>query len=781
MAEKHQLSKEMIENIKNYSNEIKTLKDFVEAVRKRPGMYLGPLEDRGMLQMFREILQNAIDEMVKQASPCDTIRVIYNEATFEVIIEDNGRGFPFDKMESMLTAQHTGSNYEKKPFEYSSGLNGVGAKVVNALSEYFIVESYRLGEAKRMTLIDGRLQKIEDIKNPQKMQGSIVKFKPLLSILGQLTLTSQDIRYLTGSLFILTPRSDVNKIYITCYNKDGSTTSEVYDNRKGVAAKFEEITANSLTVPIEFFADTGFMQAYVVFSYDAGGTPDFIERSYSNMTPTSKGTHIEGFKDGIVKFLKKYMNTVFLPANAKRKIEREDILYTLRAVVSVAHLEPNFVGQAKDELSNSDMKKFVSDLVQSSFGEWVTKNPKEINKICRYLKDISDMRAKLATETLRIADKYETNSLSGGLPSKYVRPTGNKDLELFIVEGNSAKGGIKSFRDKVHQGVFPLRGKIPNALSTPKHKFLDNAEISGMIRLFGYNPNTVLKDCNPAKCRFKKIIIMTDADSDGAHIRTLIIMFIAVYLRPLLEAGLIYIGMPPLYGIEQKKGKYEYFINKTEYQDFVNNSFIKKNVVTDIHGKKLSNAGLLDLLSRNIDYVSEVTKMNKNFAVNPRLLESIILNYKFPYNKFKKAIENEYRFITVSKLDSGNVMITGEVDLTQQFIVMNERFLKFCENMDHLINEVNDKQINYIINDQPVTLFKLMTIFDKSIPALQRYKGLGEMDGQRLFESAVDINTRTIIKYTSDDFKRDIDGIHKLNSEKSILAKRIVSVSRFDL
>lgn len=789
MTKNNNFSKEMISNIKNYENEIITLEDFVTIVRKKPGMYLGPLGDRGLIQMYREILQNSIDEMVKLKSPCNEIFIEFNENTYEFKIRDNGRGIPFNKMETMFTTQHTSSNYEKELGEYSSGTHGIGAKVVNALSEYFNVYSYILNKGKKLSLIDGKLNNINDIKKPEFSQGTVIEFQPKLDILGKLSITSLDIRYVTGVLFTITPKSDINRIHIKCINKDGTSSIESYENKDGVAKKIKDICKNPLLDnSIEFTYDTGEMKAIVVLNYDMGAkSSDNKILAFANMTPTSKGTHIDGFKDGFVKFLRKYINKVYLTPKSKTKIERDDILYTMRGVISAFHLDPILVGQDKDELSNVEMKKFVSDLITSSMEQWSIKNPKQINRLCKYIKDISVMRSKMLAESIKISTKYKTSVFSKGLPDRYVPPRKRKgdDLELYIVEGNSAGGSVKTNMEN-NQGLFPIKGKLPNCLAKSKTQFLNNTEISGIIRILGYNPATVLKDCDPKKCKFAKVIILTDADPDGAHIRNLIVLFFSMYLRPLLQAGILHFGTPPLYGhsksySNKNKGKFKYFIDKKDYQTYSANLFIKNNTITDNNNKKLSNDELIEIFNKNIDYVYYLLELRNNISVNPFLLESIILNIDKSYSIFKKVIEKEYRFIKVDNINN-KIVIDGEFDKRRQFIVIDDRFISLSQNILNLIKNVNGNDIYYYFNNERISLFKLMMLLENSKPdSIERYKGLGEMNAKQLYESTLNVKHRTLVQYKSDNLDKDIEEIFRLDNNKKLISDKIQSINRYDL
>lgn len=789
MAKKVNLTQEQIKNIENYGNEIQELKDFVEAVRKRPGMYIGHIGDRGFINMIREIFQNAYDELNRESSPCNSVIVSFDERTLTTIIEDNGRGIPFGQIIKIFKNQHTSSNYEKKKGDYASGLHGVGAKVTNALSSFFKIESYNVirGEGRVVEFKDGYPWDKGElaVPNPDNKQGTVITFTPDLKILGDVTISWKDVFNLIDMLMPLSKRGSV--VYFNAIDINGKKISEIIRNDDGIFSFIVKMTSHPLIMPIAMFKDTGFMMMDIQFTYDSNEM-EFSEdniKAFSNSCPTVAGEHIDGFKEGIAQFFTNYMNKVYLVnanSNKKSKSKKElkvtapDTRVGLKAVLNVAHLEPIFSGQAKEILSNEDMRPFIKNGVIEALDEWSKNNPKDFAKVCRYLKDVAELRLKQDKEKVNLNKKYNSNSLTG-LPSKYVAPNGKKNLELWIVEGDSAAGTIKNHRDNPTQGYFPIRGKMPNAFEKSPKEFLENAEVAGIINIIGggYGKNF---DIN--KVKWEKIIFGADADADGAHICALLLRFFILYMPELIKAGRVYKAVPPLYGLEVSKTKTIYFTERIDYIKYVQKLFAKNNSVTYVDGSSISTSELTKILYINADYTYELLRIANRYAVDPEFLETLLLLHLSgaDYKKLKSAIEKKYRFIKVSKIN-GVTHIQGSLNGKIQTIFYNSRVIEDCQKIISILNK--NKKLSFIINNKIVNLYEMMAKFDESSPKnIRRFKGLGEMDGEALYESTLDKENRILMQYTLEDINYTVNEIRYYEDNKEKLLEGI-EVSRFDV
>ena len=770
---KQQLSKEMQESILNYANEIKTLATFVEAVRKRPGMYIGRIGNGGFLNMIREILQNSLDEINREYSPANQATISYDERTHQIIVSDNGRGLPFDNIIRILTSQHTSSNFEKKKGDYTSGLNGVGAKIVNALSSEFIVESYVLGEARRVEFKDGIVWDKGELPVPNKegKQGTFMSFIPSYEIMGNITLSYKDVLHLVQ---VMVPLCRIGAtVHFNAIDMNGNVHRETIVNEDGIMSILINKTTNPLVKPVYMTMDNGTMKAEITFTYDANDLMMEDVTTFSNFCPTVSGTHLDGFLDGVTRFFRDYMNKIYLKQNSKITVVNNDIKTGLKAVVNVSHLDPIFTGQAKEILSNEDMLVFTKNLVMTYLNEWIKTNPNDLQKMCKYFKDIAEVRIKSDEGKVNLTKKYTQSALSGGMPAKYVKPNGKTNLELFIVEGDSALGSARNSRNKQFQGVFPIRGKIPNAFSTERSKFLSNAEIAGILTIIGAGYG---KNFNIENCKWDKIILAADADPDGAHIRSLLLRFFLLYCPGLIQAGKLYGAVPPLYGVKVH-GKVRYFTEKIDFARYVQQQFSSQSNICNSNGIKLTNNECIDILYRNMDYTAELESIATTFAIDPYLLEICLNSRDLEYKKLKKYLESTYRFIKVSQ-ENGVTLINGLIDSKYQTVTLNDKLLNSCKG---LLKYIDNSPKTFILDGNKVSLYGLMKQFDSYKPSnITRFKGLGEMDPKQLAESTLWPDNRMLIRYNIEDVKAEIEAIRFIESNKYELLKDI-NISKDDV
>ena len=524
-----ELTDEMKAAIDNYSDSIKTIEDHVKAVRMMPGNFGGSTTNSGFLDMIREIFQNAIDQVLSDKSPANWCSIRYDMRDYSTIVWDNGTGLPFQDMIRIYTAPNTSKNYYKNKGEYSSGRHGSGGKTVNALSSEFIAESYRYdGTAARLVTDHGYPTTKEPvpIKNKDKFQGTMVKFTPDLEIMDDgLYLDWHTVFNLVRRILFRTPIGSVCDF--EGIDLDGVSHKERIVNKDGIIGDLIEKTTSPLYKPIIGFKDTGEMKLEFAFTFDGGGKdgPSSQEEiiAFCNFCPCFIGTHVDGTVNGITRWFTKYMNSIYLKSNTNPKSKKQiscqasDIKTGLVVSISAAMLFPNFIGQNKEKLSNTEMIQFCSDVVYNALEDWSKTNPQDLAKLCKYFKDVAELRMKESSEKAKIVSKYTANVF--GMPSKYRKPSKQKK-EFIIVEGDSAANSVYNGRDAQTQGYFPIRGKMPNAFRTPRNKFLENEEVQGIIKIImNKDPRDVPKK-GPIPfdaekdVPWEKIILMADADVD---------------------------------------------------------------------------------------------------------------------------------------------------------------------------------------------------------------------------------------------------------------------------
>lgn len=788
MAKKTELSKEMQAAIDNYGDRIETLQDFVTAVKLRYSMYLGAAHAPGFLHMIREIFQNSIDQLVDDRSPCDHIYIFYDmTGELKITVSDNGLGLPKDDMVRILTTQHTSQNYTKKKGEYSSGMNGVGAKVVNALSTYFIAESYRYdGQAFRLEMRDGypTTEEPTPIPNPEYRQGTTITFSPSQEILGHIDLDWNIVYRLIKRIVSLTPLGSV--VDFEAIDEHGVVHNEHIVNTDGILTDLITKAKNPFIKPIIVAEDNGEYKVEAAFVYssdylDDGGDTDAQITAFCNWCPTSAGTHIDGVRKGIEAWFVNYMNKIYLTsAKNKTKVIAADIDCGLCVFINAACLDADFSGQAKETLTNPEMEPFAKAAMMKALDNWAASNPQDLNKLCKYFKEIADIRIKSTEQKTKIVEKFDTSFT--GMPAKYYKPEGKEHLELIICEGDSAKGTILNARDKKRQGVFPIRGKMPNAFRTPRNKFLNNAEVQSISKIILGKQYT--KNFDPIKdVKWEKIIFGADADVDGGHICTLLLRFFLLYMPQLVEAGKVYKLIPPLYST--RKGNREtYYTDRIDMVMYNQREFAKCNTVSFSDGSNISPKELSIILAKNIDYVYEMNKVSKTFAIDPCLLEMILINHinKALPTSLKKQLKSSYKFLDMTQ-KKDIISIEGPVNgTTYDTIYMTDQLISECSNLIDILKD--NKVTTFNLNGNNVPLYTLMKTFEDFGDGknISRFKGLGEMDPQQIAESCLlPDKDRVLQQYTIQDIKDEIEAIREYESNMKLLLKDIGTVTRTEL
>lgn len=758
------MKKEMIDNINNYADQIITLEDFVAAVRQNIGMYIGRKGNFGFINMIREVLQNSLDEINKNESPATETYVKYIEDKLEVEIADNGRGIPFGNMIRIFTEPHTGANFVKKKGEYSSGMHGVGSKVTNALSSYFIVDSYILGQHRRVEFKDGHpiTDEYTDKKNvPKDAQGTTITFAPAVDILGNITVTVEDV---LGLIELLLPITKIGtKIMFEGIKSDGNVIYKDLINEDGMISNLIMKTSKPLIAPIYIFKDTGEMKIECYFTYDSDSLEDYNITSFANFCPTTGGMHVKGLIDGLCKYFKNYMNKVYLSSNKKNKltITNQDILVGLKCIIHTCHLQPIFTGQAKEELGNEDIYPFVRDIIVETLEDWSIKNSRDLQKLCKFFKDIAEVRVNAEKGKAKISLKAA--DVLTGMPKKYIPANGKKSdgLELFIPEGDSASGSMRDSRNKKTQAIYPVRGKTPNPFTTPYNELLNNEEIKGILTVMGagYGRNFKIEDC-----LFKSVILAADRDPDGSHILVNLSSTFALLTPGLIEDGRLYKALPPLYSVKVNENKKIFFGTRIEYVEYLQKIFSKKNNLI-INGRKLDAKDISHLAYENIDYVYEIDCLSRNYALNPRFLESIIRYLDLPFDKMKNVLKNIYGKTIEIKSEPPFIVISGLINNTIQTLYIDDRFYQEARYIKD--KYLYDTEVEYSLNGNKIIwLYDVMKTIDSGKVNVSRYKGLGEMDPVELYETTMNPENRVLVRYTFDSIKEDIAKLREYDSAK---------------
>ena len=763
-------------NETKYSAEQIKVLSGLSAVRKRPAMYIGNTSIEGLHHLVYEVVDNSIDEAL--AGYCTKIEVILHEDGSVTVI-DNGRGIPVDihptegisALELVMTRLHAGGKFDHQTYKVSGGLHGVGISVVNALSEYLEVEVYRNNKIYRQTYRRGEPTGPLEVVGKTNKTGTKIRFKPDPEIFKE---TCQfDYEILVSrmrELAFLNPN-------ITIKISDENTGREDVFHFKGGIIEFVLYLNKNKDVihkePIYISGEKNDVQVEVAFQYNTGYTERIL--SYVNNIRTKEGgTHVTGFRQALTKCINKYASEDIIPKKLKERLSGEDVREGLTCVISTRVPNPQFEGQTKTKLGNSEVQFIVASIVQEQLSTYLEENPSVAKKILAKAVDAARAReaAKRAKELTRKKGQSQEIMMAGKLAECQEKDPARR--EIFIVEGDSAGGSAKQGRDRAFQAILPLRGKIMNVEKARYDKMLASEEIKNLIAALGTGIG--IEDFDPTKLRYHKIIIMTDADVDGAHIRTLLLTFFYRQMLQLIENGHLYIAQPPLFRVAFGKKKELYLKDEKEMDLFL---FDRATKAIKLRPKGWDTTFQGEKLKKLLNQISEFNKSVEELSIKGcwKELCYAILGFDIKDKEFFSSEENvknlanylkEKGFVIgpITPSDSEtpgyrfHIAAKGlaylNMEISPQFFKSPEfkRVLKNYSNIRHIFNT----EIEIYKEDKHIKtckdFYELIEFFRQEGRKglnIQRYKGLGEMNPDQLWETTMNPEKRTMLKVSIKD------------------------------
>ena len=778
----------------------------LEAVRRRPGMYIGSTDQRGLHHLVLEILYNSIDEAI--AGFGDRIELtLYKDG--RVRVEDNGRGIPIElhpdtgvsALETVMTRLHSGAKFGGKVYTVSSGLHGVGASVVNALSSWLKVEIKRDGKLYSQEYRNGIPQCEVKEKGMADGNGTIVTFLPSRKIFSSLDYDFGFLLQRCRELAYLVPGVEINL-------RDEAEDNELtFYFEGGIASFIHYLNGNKTTLhskPIYISKETNGTIVEAAFQYNDGYTE--LVYSFANCINTQDGgTHLTGFRSALTRVLNDYARKAKLIKEDGANFLGEDVREGLTAIISVKLAEPQFEGQTKARLGNPEVKGQVEAVVAEGLSTYLEEHPNEAKGVIE--KCLITAKAREAARKARELTIRKGALEAIALPGKLADCSEKEPAycELYLVEGESAGGSAKQARDRRFQAILPLKGKILNVEKASPDKMLAHEEIRALVTALGIG----IKEQNDlSRLRYHRVIIMTDADVDGSHIRTLLLTFFFRYMKEVIEGGYLFIAQPPLYRLTKGKTK-EWIYSEGEMERSVTEKAFEDLIV-------YSTDGSITLTGRMIrDLLKSLRELNQEFAALekeglPPQLSAILLMkdesfHRLDFSKKESMQEvrrwfEEYGFTVRSGSDDTKGEYWIDVDLKAGRTKIDKRLLEHpilyrCFKIYPQVKHLAEGKKYTIVKKgkeigRDIPWYELAEVLQKSSDrsgiVIQRYKGLGEMNPEQLWESTMNPESRTLLQVRIEDAQKADQLFHMLMGEevaprKAFIQAHAKSVRNLDI
>ncbi len=792
---------------------IKVLKG-LDAVRKRPGMYIGDTDDgSGLHHMIYECVDNAVDEAL--AGHCDRVTVTLN-ADGSCTVTDNGRGIPTDihsgegisAAEVIMTQLHAGGKFDQNSYKVSGGLHGVGVSVVNALSQWLKLSIWRDGKAFEINFTNGEADApLMETGPSDGKKGTAVTFLP-----SPATFTKTEFDFATlehrlrelaflnsGVLIVLTDNRGVEPVERDLHYEGGIKAFVEYLDRTktGLIPEPVNLTGerDGVTIECALWWNSSYHESVLCFT--------------NNIPQRDGGTHLAGFRGALTRIVNGYANSSGIAKREKVSLTGDDAREGLTAVLSVKVPDPKFSSQTKDKLVSSEVRPIVESIVNEQLGSWFEEHPNEAKMIVSKVAEAAAAReaARKARELTRRKGALDVASLPGKLADCQERDPAKS--EIFIVEGDSAGGSAKQARNRENQAVLPLRGKILNVERARFDKMLSSSEIGTLITALGTGIGR--EDFDIAKLRYHRIIIMTDADVDGAHIRTLLLTFFYRQMPEIIENGHLYIAQPPLYKI--KRGTSEQYLKDDQaLETYLVEAGLEDCVLISGNGEERAKADLATIISEALQVRAALDALHSRYprfvieqvaiagALNPEVLsnrDDADVAADYIARRLDTISEETERGWQGASTDDGGLMFTREVRGVKEHWTIDGRLIASSDAMrlDRMaaqLQEVYGRPAVLRRKDTEIAIHSPIELLDEIFRqgrkgiSMQRYKGLGEMNPEQLWETTLDVNARSLLRVEVKELDQADDLFTKLMGDvveprRDFIRENALSVANLDV
>ncbi len=783
---------EAVEPVENGADEygadsIKVLRG-LDAVRKRPGMYIGDTDDgTGLHHMVYEVVDNAIDESL--AGHCDRVDVILN-ADGSVTVKDNGRGIPVDEhteekvsaAQVIMTQLHAGGKFDQNSYKVSGGLHGVGVSVVNALSEYLDLNIRREGKEWHMRFKGGDagedLKAVRDLDEGER-NGTEVTFLPSPDTF---TMVEFDFATLENRLRELAFLNSGVNIYVSDNRSEneGEHKEVRLHYEGGIESFVEYLDRNKKPLSPNIVINSFDEKSGTTVEAAIEWTDAYHETMLcftNNIPQRDGGTHLAGFRGALTRVLQRYAEEKGLLKREKVKLSGEDMREGMTCVLSIKVPDPKFSSQTKDKLVSSEVRPVVEGAISEHLGTWLEEHPAEAKQIVGKIVEAATAReaARKARDLTRRKGIMDVSSLPGKLADCQSKDPAIS--EIFIVEGDSAGGSAKQARDRHNQAILPLRGKILNVERARFDRMLGSQEIGTLITAMGTSIGPDEFDAD--KCRYHKIVIMTDADVDGSHIRTLLLTFFFRYMPEIIDRGYLYIAQPPLYKVKRGKGSELYLKDESGLEDFLIDAVLSDVTLVDGTGHTRSGNDLRDMLMKArsvrgsisalmhkaedrsvVEQAAIAGAFDADIAEDPKKGEAaakrIVERLNGLASKKERVWRAEFSAVggyVIQRTLRGiteSVRLSADQVRSPDAIRLNKSLEWLQEGFEHCAEIREGEKVIAAVNG-PAALYDVVQAHGRKGLAIQRYKGLGEMNPEQLWETTLDPNVRTLLQVKVED------------------------------
>lgn len=757
---------------------IEHIESDVEKIRVKTEMYISYRGSKGALHIGKEVVNNGIDECLNDKSPADTVTVFFKENENQLVVEDNGRGIPFDKVREISEYLQSGSKFDGGK---GAGENGVGLTAVNALSHSLTYVIYRVTEngsyRGTFTFSEGKFINQEIVKVSGKRHGTIVSYIPSKDVLGKCPIDAEELEAWVNMTSYVIDKKITLKFAVQKKGKE-IEKFKVYKHENGFVDYIDTMTKNKLVAPVSVDGSIDDVDVHCVFTYDhkdVNGEEKVDSFANTIHTPDG-GVHVKAAKAAITFYLSKMANAELTDAERKKfMISAEDCRNGLVMAVNMSCNNPGFTGQTKEKVGADEVFRPVRDVVARGLNKYFRKNPKDLQKICGYLKKIA--KSRLEITKIRKSDVSGYDSFAAAKMKNFSPAYGTGYQELFLCEGLSAKGCVNKARDPKFQASFAFRGVLKNTVKGSLKDIIGNTELLAFLNISGFAASLKkyhnLKHVTPKDSVYSKYIISTDSDIDGYNITSGISVFFLVNLRPIVEAGMLYKSMAPLYKVVTGKGEYKYVVSKMEYFDMCVDNLVKETNITHIGGKKMKRSELHEFYVKNKTYLDTLRRAYGYCYTAPDIIEFVV-RY-FGEKDFVKKLRARF-----PEIDYADGTLKGIYNKTFQYLDIDKRFIRATERLREQIFDVNGGEIYFDFEEpkgksENVSIGDILVAAGKYSPTIKdRWKGLGGIAGGIFWETVLNPEKRVLTQLTVSDIEKDLEAMRIIHGDDPQLRRDLL-------